>query len=121
MTTLRLIAVLAVTAFAAPAASQNIYEIALKDVPGARSGTERILEVSFSSKLPPPKIIDKMLRDSLEQASSIDGTRDILAMAFLGEEALTETQYSGELVYRASDRKIVTLEEFRKSPHSANF
>ena len=121
MTTLRLIALLAVTTLVAHAAPQKIYEIVLKDVPGARSGTERILEVSFSSKLPPPKIIDKMLRDSLEQASSIDGTRDILAMAFLGEEALTETQYSGELVYRASDRKIVTLEEFRKSPHSANF
>jgi phosphoribosyl-AMP cyclohydrolase len=121
MTTLRLIAVLAVTAFAAHAASQNIYEIVLKDVPGARSGSDRILEISFYAKVPPPKVVDKIVHDSLEQAASFDGTRDILVMAFLGEEALTDTQYSGELDYQASDRKTVTLEEYRKSPHSANF
>lgn len=112
MTTLRFIALLALTA-AAHAASQKLYEVVLKDVPGARSGTERTLELSFYSKLPPPKIVDKMLRDSLEQAASIDGTRDILAMAFLGEDVLTDTQYSGELVYRASLKKIITGDEAR--------
>jgi hypothetical protein len=105
MTTLRLIALLTVTTLTAHAAPQKIYEVVLKDVPGARSGTERILEVSFYSKLPPPTMVDKILRDSLEQAASIDGTRDILAMAFLGEEVLTDTQYSGELVYRASRKR----------------
>ena len=54
-----------------------------------------------------------MLRDSLEQAVSIDGTRDILAMAFLGEEVLGDTQYSGELVYRATQKKIITGDEAR--------
>jgi hypothetical protein len=113
MATLRSIALLTVTTLTAHAAPEKIYELLLKDVPGARSGTERILEVAFYRKLPPHKIVDKMLRDSLEQAASVDGTRDILAMAFLGEDALTDIQYSGELVYRAADKRIMTLDESR--------
>ena len=51
-----------------------------------------------------------MLRESLEHAVTADGSRDILAMAFLGDEVLSDTQYSGELMYRAAQRKIMTLE-----------
>ena len=53
MTTLRLIALLTVTTLTAHAAPQEVYEVVLKDVAGARSGTERILELAFYSKLPP--------------------------------------------------------------------
>jgi len=109
MTTLRLIALFLFATLTAHAASQKVYEVVLKDV----SGTGLLLELAFYRNPPSPKIVDKMLRDSLEQAVSIDGTRDILAMAFLGEDVLTDTQYSGELVYRASQRKIMTGDESR--------
>src|SRR5438132_9172643 len=55
------------------------------------TGQGPVLELAFYTKPPSPQIVDKMLRQSLEQAASIDGTRDILAMAFLGEEVLTGT------------------------------
>jgi len=54
-----------------------------------------------------------MLRESLEHAVAADGSRDIVAIAFLGDEVLSDTQYSGELMYRAAQRKIMTLEEAR--------
>jgi len=109
MTTLRFVALLALTTLTARAAPQKVYEVVLKDAPG----TGLVLELAFYTKPPSPQIVDKMLRQSLEQAASIDGTRDILAMAFLREEVLTGTQYSGELVYRASQKKIMTLDESR--------
>jgi hypothetical protein len=62
---------------------------------------------------PQPQVVDKMLRESLEHAVAADGSRDIVAMAFLGDEALSDTQYSGELMYRATEKKIMTLEEAR--------
>ena len=49
----------------------------------------------------------------LEHAVAADGSRDIVAIAFLGDEVLSDTQYSGELMYRAAQRKIMTLEEAR--------
>ena len=87
--------------------------MSLRDVPGARGGSERILELIFNRDVPQPQVVDKMLRESLEHAVAADGSQDILAMAFLGEEVLTSTQYSGELVYRAAQRRIITLEQSR--------
>src|SRR5436190_6045298 len=94
-------------------AEKNNYEVSLRDVPGARGGSERILELTFYRDVPQPQVVDKILRESLEHAVAADGSRDILAMAFLGEEVLTSTQYSGELVYRAAQRKIMTSNESR--------
>ena|SRR6266487_1852509 len=85
MTILRFIALLALTSLTTHAAPQKVYEVVLKDVPG----TGLVLELAFYTKPPSPQIVDKMLRQSLDQAVSIDGTRDILAMAFLGEDVLT--------------------------------
>jgi hypothetical protein len=90
------------------------YEVSLKDIPGVRGGgSERILELVFDRDVPEPQVVDKMLRESLEHAVAADGSRDIVAIAFLGDEVLSDTQYSGELMYRAAQRKIMTLEEVR--------
>jgi hypothetical protein len=95
-------------------AEKNNYEVSLKDIPGVRGGPrERILELTFYRDVPQPQVVDLMLRESLEHAVAADGSRDILAMAFLGEEVLSSTQYSGELVYRATQRQIMTLDESR--------
>jgi hypothetical protein len=103
----------AAQATAVQQAEENNYEVSLRDVPGARAGSERILELIFYRDVPQPQVVDKMLRESLEHAVTVDGSQDILAMAFLGEEVLTSTQYSGELVYHAAQRKIMTLEQSR--------
>jgi hypothetical protein len=90
------------------------YEVSLKDIPGVRGGgSERILELVFDRDVPEPQVVDKMLRESLEHAVAADGSRDIVAIAFLGDEVLSDTQYLGELMYRAAQRKIMTLEEAR--------
>jgi hypothetical protein len=59
-----------------------------------------MLDLTFYCDVPQSQVVDKILRESLEHAVAADGSRDILSMAFLGEEVLTSTQYSGELVYR---------------------
>ena len=90
------------------------HEVELKDVPGSRGReAERILLLTFDRDVPQPQVVDKMLRESLEHAVAADGRRDIVAIAFLGDEVLSDTQYSGELMYRAAQRKIMTLEEAR--------
>jgi len=113
MIQLRAAGLLLLICVAAHAAETKTYEVLLKDIPGARGGSERMLEVVFYQNLPQPQVVDKIVRESLEHAVAVDGSRDILAMAFLGEDVLTSTQYSGELVYRSAQRKIMTLDESR--------
>jgi hypothetical protein len=88
------------------------HEVELKDVPGGKT-RDRVLWLSFDRDLPQPQLVDRMLRESLEQAVAADGSRNILAMASQGDDVLSDTQYSGELMYRAAERKIMTLEEAR--------
>ena len=103
----------ATEAAAVQQAEKNNYEVSLRDIPGARGGSERILELTFYRDVPQPQVVDKILRESLEHAVAADGSRDILAMAFLGDEGLSDTQYSGDLVYRAAQREIMTEEQSR--------
>jgi hypothetical protein len=98
--------------FAVQQAEKINYEVSLKDIPGAPHG-DRVLELGFDRDVPQPQVVDKMLRESLEHAVAADGSRDIVAIAFLGDEVLSDTQYSGELMYRAAQRKIMALEEAR--------
>ena len=98
--------------FAVQQAEKINHEVSLKDIPGAPHG-DRVLFLGFDRDLPQPQAVDKMLRESLEHAVAADGSRDIVAIAFLGDEVLSDTQYSGELMYRAAQRKIMTLEEAR--------
>ena len=98
--------------FALQQAEKITHEVELKDVPGSPHG-DRALELTFDRDVPQPQAVDKMLRESLEHAVAADGSRDIVAIAFQGDEVLSDTQYSGELMYRAAERKIMTIEEAR--------
>jgi hypothetical protein len=98
--------------FALQQAKKIKHEVELKDVPGGKT-RDRVLWLSFDRDLPQPQLVDRMLRESLEQAVAADGSRNILAMASQGDDVLSDTQYSGELMYRAAERKIMTLEEAR--------
>lgn len=94
-------------AFAAP--PKKLFDVTLEDVKGGG----RVLSVGFYGKLPPPSIADKILRESLDHAILIDPTVDIFAAGFLGDDALNSNQYSGSLVYKVSQKKVMTFEEYR--------
>jgi len=105
-----LAAALFILACHAPVAAQpkKLFDVTLQDVQGGG----RVLNVSFYGKLPPPSVVDKILRESLDHAILIDPTVDIAAMGFLGNGALNSNQYSGPLVYKASQKKIMTFDEY---------
>lgn len=79
----------------------------LRTQPGSR-----VCEVVFNGRLPSPDAVDKIIREALEKAVEKDPSRDILATAFLGDETLNTNQYSGMLVYKASEKRIMTLNEY---------
>lgn len=91
----------------AAAAPSMLFDVTLKDIQGGG----RVLTVGFYGKLPPPPAVDKILRQSLEHAVMIDGSKNIYASGFRGDDNLTSNQYSGDLVYNASTKKIVTYSD----------
>jgi len=91
------------------AATTKLFDVTLEDVKGGG----RTLNVGFYGKLPPPNVVDKILRESLDHAILIDPTTDILATAFLNDNTLSSNQYSGSLVYKASRKKVMTFDEYR--------
>jgi hypothetical protein len=93
-------------AFAAPA--KTLFDVALNDVAGAG----RVLNVGFYGRLPPPKVVDRIIRESLDHAILIDPSKDILAAGFIGDDALSGNQHSGSLVYKASLKKVMTYDEY---------
>ncbi|HEU0011787.1 MAG TPA: hypothetical protein VFT34_18370 [Verrucomicrobiae bacterium] len=93
----------------AAAASRKVFEVTFEDVPGGGL----VCDVVFFGKPPAPATVDKIVRSALESAVLVDSSRDILAMAFVGDEAMKQTQYSGSLVYKAADKRIMTMDEFR--------
>jgi hypothetical protein len=67
--------------------------------------------VGFYGKLPNPSVVDRIVRNALETAVLADPKTDILASAMLGNDNLTSNQYSGSLIYHASDRRIMSRDE----------
>ena len=57
--------------------------------------------------------MDAIVRNALEAEIKKDARTDILAMAFLGDEAIGDPQWSGDLIYKASTRHVLTLSEDR--------
>jgi len=107
-------------ALAAP--PKKLFDVALEDMKGGG----RVLNIGFYGKLPPPNIVDKILRESLSHAILIDPTMDIVATAFLGNDTLNSKQYSGTLIYNASQKKVMTFDEYSgvkrtTSSHSGYF
>lgn len=91
-------------AVAAP--PKKLFDVTLQDVQGAG----RNLSVGFYGKLPRPVVVDKIIRASLDHAILIDPTVDILAVGYLGDDTLNSDQYSGMLVYRASQKKVMPFQ-----------
>lgn len=91
------------------ASPKRLFDVTLQDVQGGG----RVLNVSFYSSPPPPKAVDRILRESLEHAALVDRRVDIIGMAFLGDDMLNANQHSGSLIYKASVKRIMTLDEYR--------
>lgn len=87
--------------------SSSRFEVNVEDQAGSR-----VCEIVFYGTLPSPERVDQIVRDSLEKAVQADPSKDILASAFLGDETLNSNQYSGMLVYKASAKKIMTMNEY---------
>jgi hypothetical protein len=69
-----------------------------------------LCDVTFAQK-PAPAEIDKILRDSLEQCVKKDGSEEILAMAFVKENALRPPDYSGPLVWSPEEKTIMPVRQ----------
>jgi hypothetical protein len=93
---------------ATAAQPKKLFDVSLEDIQGGG----RVLSVGFYGKLPPPSAVDKILRQSLEHAVLVDGSKNILATASIGDDNLNSNQYSGQLVYDARTKKIVTYNEY---------
>jgi hypothetical protein len=92
------------TTFAAP---KILFEVQLQDVQGG----VLVCQVTFFGAPPAAATVDKLVRDSLESAALVEPSRDILAMAFHGDDKLNGNQYSGTMIYRADQKRIMTLDE----------
>jgi hypothetical protein len=100
--------VVAALSTSALAATRKIFEITFEDVPGG----SLVCNVSFVGTPPAPAVVDWIVRSALESAVLVDASRDILAMGFVGDEAMKSTQYSGAIIYKASDKRIMTMDEY---------
>lgn len=82
-----------------------------------QSGVQ-LVNLTFSGKLPAPEVADKILREELEKIVKKYPGNDALAYAYLGDDELTENQYSGHLVYKAAQKKIMTEDEYNGTKSS---
>jgi hypothetical protein len=82
--------------------SSKLFDVTLQDIPGGG----RVLDIGFYKKPPSPKVIDKIVRQSLDDAILVAPSNDILAEAFIGDQTLNSDQYGGPLIYKARLKKI---------------
>lgn len=79
----------------------------------------QIVLITFSGQLPAPEAVDKILRDEFEKVVKKSPKKDALGRAYLGEDDLTENQFSGNLFYKAAQKKILTEDEYNGTKSSA--
>ena len=109
---------LVLVAHVAAAAPTKLFDVTLEDTQGG----DRVLIVRFYGKLPQPATVDTILRQSLEHAVLVEGSKTIKAMPFRGADnglegrdqayPLTRNQFSGQLIYDSRIEKIVTYNEY---------
>ena len=96
-------------ASSASAATSTIYETSLEHGPGGIL----ICTVSFTNPPPPPATVDKILRSSLETAMLVDSSNNILTVGFVGHTTMTPNQCSGAIIYKASEKRIMSMDEYK--------
>jgi hypothetical protein len=76
-----------------------------------------LCNLTFKQPLPLPALIDKIVQDKLQTAISQHPDMNILVTAFLGDDVLSEQQYSGSMGY---DPKIKQISNVTKRLHFGN-
>jgi hypothetical protein len=80
------------------------------------SDTYCFCSVFFNNELPKPEDVDKIVRSAIESAIIISPNKDIWASAFRNDDVgtnLKQTEYSGTLIYKSKEKRIVTEAEHR--------
>jgi hypothetical protein len=115
ITTLFIAAALAPAAIAAQ--PRRVFEITYDELPivvGQQAG-QAVCNVAFFGKPPAPATVDKIVRSTLETAVLLQPSRDITAMAFIGDSLMKGNHlYSGPLIYLAKTKRIVTWNEYEE-------
>jgi hypothetical protein len=102
-----ILGLLIVLASVAQAKKQKLYDVEFFDV-----GVEdRCLMVSFYGTAPEACVIDRILRESLEHAGLVDGSKNIQGVVCLDDESMPSKNFSGGRNYNAKAKKVVTYEE----------
>lgn len=89
--------------------SEKLFDVVLEGT----QGEAYVVSVSFYKKVPAPPVVDKIVRESLDHAILINPTTDILAYGFHGDDNLNANQYSGPLIYKADQKKIMNFDEWQ--------
>ena len=92
------------------AGKQKLYDVEFFDV----GAGDRCVMVTFYGTAPDSSVIDKVLRDSLEHASLVDGSKNIQGVVCLNDDSMPREKFSGNLNYNAKAKKIVNYEEDKK-------
>lgn len=83
------------------------YEVEVEDQDGVETVTVR-----FTGTLPAPEVVDKILRDEFKKVVKLNPKNDAFGYACSENNiCLTENQYSGDLAYKAGQKKIITADE----------
>lgn len=100
----------AVVATPAPTLAPGVkpkYKVEISNYEGVQ-----LVNVTFTGQLPSTDVVDKILRNEFEQIVKKHPGQDALGRAYLGDDDLTENQFSGNLVYKVATKKIMTEDEY---------
>lgn len=97
------------------AGEKKIYEIEYIEGSGVN-----LCNVVFYHSKPKSSIIDEMVLQALKISIKIDDSKNILATAFYKDDVMSNSDYSGRLIYDSSKKKIITWNEYRGIKSTAN-
>ncbi len=90
------------------AGEKKIYEIEYIESSGVN-----LCNVVFYQSKPKPSIVDEMVLQALKMSIKIDDSKNILATAFYKDDVMSNSDYSGSLIYDSSKEKIITWNEYQ--------
>jgi hypothetical protein len=98
----------------AQANKQKLYDVEFFDV----GVGDRCVMVTFYGSAPEASVIDRILRESLEHAGLVDGSKNIQGVVCLNDESMPSKNFSGGRNYNAKAKKVVTYEEDKELRNS---
>jgi len=105
-----ILGMLFIWASSAQAKKQKLYDVEFFDV----GVGDRCVMVTFYGTAPESSVIDRILKESLEHAGLVDGSKNIQGVVCLDDESMPSKNFSGCRNYNAKAKKVVTYEEDKK-------